>query len=174
MVDSGLGRHDVQLGNHGFEARPFAEPDDRDVREPRADLPPVHAAAFEADVKILGEGGRRPVRVVEHEHADTARLAVPAREEQGGSSGHGGEMELAGDCVDLGGRPGAEEGERDVELLGPDDPDPIDVREPLLLPGGEAGESVGGKPEGAEQAEPFIAWVPPLGEHAEPFITLRG
>ncbi len=156
MVDSGLGRHDVQLGNHGLEARPFAEPDDRDVRKPRADLPPVHAAAFEANVKILGEGGRRPVRVVEHEHADTARLAVPAQAKLRRSSGQGSTTELADDPLELGGRPGAEEGERDVELLGANDPDPIDASELLLLPGGEAGERIAGKPEGAKKSERFI------------------
>jgi len=88
MLNSGPGRHEsAELRQRRPQARRAPEAEHRDVREPRAGLAPVHLEALEALVEVDRQPAGTALLVLEHEHADTARLAVAERPQHGRSSG---------------------------------------------------------------------------------------
>jgi hypothetical protein len=156
MVDSGTGRTDgAETGQRRSEPRPLSEPDDREVRQPRTPLGFVHAEPMEPPVEVTRQLSRRTVLVVEHEHPDGARFSVAAFAKDDRSRPGCGRFELGLDLLDLAGRPRAEEGERDVEVVAPDGP--IRTGRQARLPGDEAVEHVFGQGESAEEPDRVIA-----------------
>jgi hypothetical protein len=150
MVDRRVGRTEGPEVGHGrSEPRRAPEPQNGDVREPRAPLTLVDPQGLQAVEQPPREAAALPRRVVEDEHADAARLAVPARREHDLPSVSRGRLEGDRDRRQLGGRPATEEGERDVEMLAGNDPP---VAEMLALPGANPVEDVVGQTEAAEEA----------------------
>jgi hypothetical protein len=156
MVDGNSGRTDrPDLWRLGIEARPRTEADDREVRQPRALLRLVHAEPFEAPVEIGCEPPGRPALVVEEEHADASRLAVPADLEGDAVCGGGGLLQRGADRVDLTCRAVAEEGKGEVQVLARDGTE-LSARQ-AVLPPDEAVEDCVGQLERAEQTDAGIA-----------------
>lgn len=71
---SSVGRNECShRRQHGCQARPLAEAQDRDVRKPRSSLAPVATERFQSPGEIVGELPRCAV-FGQHEHADAAGL----------------------------------------------------------------------------------------------------
>src|SRR6266496_2420038 len=115
---SRVGRSDeAEIGRIGPEARTLAEAQDRDVRQPRPALGTIDAERLETSVQVVGERRSTPFLVVEHDHADAARLAVAQRREADLAGARGGLPEGGDDLRKPSGVDVPEEGERDVEVL---------------------------------------------------------
>jgi hypothetical protein len=156
MVESGIGRIERrQRGRVEPEAWLLAEPQHGDVREPGPTLARVRPEALEPPLQVLGEGGGTPVLVAEHEHADAPRLAVALGGEARPLGRVGGFAQGRCECRELAARPAAEEGERDVQVLGWDDPPRAGERP--LLPRGERVAGVRGKANAEEEPKALIA-----------------
>jgi hypothetical protein len=156
MVDSCTGRTDrAEAGQRRTEPWPLPEPDDREVRQPRTPLGLVHAEPLEPVVEVTRQLSSGTVLVIEDEHPDAARLSIAAFAEGDRSRPGCGRFELGPDRLDLMGRPRAEEGERDVEVVAPDGP--IRTGRQARLPGDEAVEHVFGQGESAEEPDRVIA-----------------
>jgi hypothetical protein len=93
-----------------------------------------------------------PAAVVEHEHADASGLAIAAHLELRTLGPTGRFAQGAGHGLEVAPRPGAEEGQRDVEVSRWDGT-PAKLAE---LPGGEGLDHPVGQPQGAEEAKPCI------------------
>jgi hypothetical protein len=163
MIESGLGRTDhAEVGRLGPKARRTPEAQDRDVRKPGAPLPFVHAQALEPRGEPIGEAAGAAVLVVQDDHADAAGLAVASRGEDRPLRLARGGAELADDSRNVARRAAAEEGEREVEVLGGDDSGVTDAGERLPLPGGEALDGVVGERESEEETKALT------GAHVRP------
>src|SRR5262249_49942657 len=92
--------------------------------------------------------------VVEGEHANASRLAVPPKPKPQSVRLPRGVPERFGDRLSIAERPRTEERKREVQVLGRHDPS---RRQLARLPACDAVEIVAGEPEPAEEAEPFIA-----------------
>ena len=113
-------------------------------------LAPVDAERLEPRLEVAGERRRAASLVLEDEHPDAPRLAVPHGHEPrrlGDAAGRG--AERLDDPGQFACRPVAEERERDVEMLARDDTDV--GGEVLPLPGGERVERRVGQPQRAEE-----------------------
>jgi hypothetical protein len=91
------------------------------MREPAARLPPVDAEGLEAAEEILRQRGRPPLEVVQDEHPDAPRLAETLHAEDGPPDPACGLAQGPHDGLEFLGRPGAEEGQGDVQVLARDD-----------------------------------------------------
>jgi hypothetical protein len=156
MVESGVGRYERRQRRRAeSEARLLAEAQHGDVREPGPALARVRAEALEPPLQVLGEGGGAAVLVAEHEHADAPRLAVALCGEARPRGRAGGVAQGCREGGELGARPAAEERERDVQVLGRDDPPRAGERP--LLPCGEGVGRVRGKANAEEEPKALIA-----------------
>src|SRR5438105_2693968 len=160
MVESGVGRTErSEVGERRGEPRALPEPDDGEVREPRPPVALVHAQPLEPLVEVARERGGAAVLVVEHEHADAPRLAVPHDGEASGLGGRGGFAQRTRDRRSLLARPATEERQRDVEVRADDaaDADPSPLRKRASAPRDEPVQDVVRKTKGAEEPERRIA-----------------
>src|SRR5438093_12343783 len=115
MIESETGRTDrAEIGDGRIEARGATEAQDGDVREPRTLLAPVHPEPLEALVHPLRDPRRRQLAVVEDDHADAPRLAVPPSRELDRTHARGGVAELGDNRRNVLRRPGPEKGNGDV------------------------------------------------------------
>ena len=124
------------------------------MRKPGALLALVYTEFLEPLEQALRELPAFPRPVLEDDHADAPRLAVA----QGGEDNLTGRSsrlsKSSGDGIELRGRPGAEEGERDVEMLARDF---APTAELLGLPPLEAIDNGVREPEGAEETQAVMA-----------------
>jgi hypothetical protein len=139
-----------------MEVRRLPEPKHRDVREPAALLPFVHAERREPFVQVDCERSRPAFRVVENEHAHTSGLAVAADGELGRSRSCGRVAQALRDCTELGHWPLTEEGERDVKVAARHDPDPFKLGLRHLPPLEEI-EGIAREAEGTKEPDPLIS-----------------
>jgi hypothetical protein len=150
MVDRRIGRTERrERRQRRVEFRRLPEAQNGDVREPTPLLALVDAELLQSPEEASSEAPGFLRGVVEHEHPDASRLAVPAR----------GEHDLGGlarrfpqgsrDRRQLAGRTPAKEREREMEMLARDDPA---VAEVLVLPRLDRIEDLVREPEGAEEA----------------------
>jgi hypothetical protein len=84
------------------------------VREPRPSLALVRAKALEPCLNIVRESCGMPTGIVEDEHPDAARLAIPQRREPNLPSARRGVPQGPDDRVELVRRPMSEKRERDM------------------------------------------------------------
>src|SRR5213592_434818 len=165
MVDSGTGRTDrAEPGQRWSESRPLAEPDDREMRQPRTTLRLVDPEPAEALVEVTCQLPGGAVLVVEDDHPDAARLAIAALAEHDRPRSGCGCFELGPDRLDLARRPRAEEGQGDVEVGARDGS--MGAGRKAGLPGDEAVEHVVGQGESAEEPDRVIALDATSGTHA--------
>src|SRR6266511_1870688 len=123
MIESGFGRTDhPEVGKRRVKTRRPAEAQDGEVRQPWTVLALVHAELFQPPVEVAGELRRALLLVVEDEHADASRLAVPAQGQAGWPRSGGSVPQRSRDRLDLGDGPVPEERQRDVNVPGRDDP----------------------------------------------------
>ena len=156
MVDSGTGRTDrAEAGQRRTEPWPLPEPDDREVRQPRTPLRLVHAEPVEPVVEVTRQFSSGTVLVVEDDHPDAARLSIAAFAEDDRSRLGCGRFELGPDRLDVVGRPRAEEGERDVEVVAPDGS--MRTGRKARLPLDKTVEHVLGQGESAEEPDRVTA-----------------
>src|SRR5207244_745956 len=94
----------------------------------------VDAERLQPRVEIGRQRGGAAVLVVEGEHPDAAGLAVAAQGKTRRLASLGGLAQDAGDRLQLRGRPVAEKGHGEVQVLPRYDPDTVDTREGLVLP----------------------------------------
>lgn len=87
------------------------------MRQPGPLLGGVHAQALQPAVQVLGQGGGVPAGVAEDEHADALPLPVPGHLEGDRSCRCGGLMQFVDDARDGVAGCGAEEGEREMDVL---------------------------------------------------------
>ena len=118
------------------------------MREPRPSLALVDPEALQPVEQILREPGRRTGQILQDEHPDTPGFAVLLRQKADRLGGCGGFAQRVGDPGKLAGRPVAQEGEREVQVLTRDDPA---VTQVALLPPGQRVERSRGKPQRAEE-----------------------
>jgi hypothetical protein len=165
MVDSGTGRSDrPEVGQRRCEARTLAEPDDREVRQPRTPLGLVDAEPMEPALEVTRELPCGIVLVVEDEHPDAPRLPIAALAEQDRARSGCCCLELGPDPIDLAGRARSEKGKRDVQVVASDRS--IRAGRKSRLPGDEAIEAVLGQREGAKEPHRVIAPDATSGSHA--------
>src|SRR5215211_446139 len=154
MVDSGVGRTErAEIGHRRPEARALAKAQNREMRKPRTLFAPIDADRFEPLLQLLRDPVRAAVLVGEDEHADAARLAVANGFEYGSWRTPRGCPHGIGDGRQLGAGPGAEERERDVEVLARDDA-PTEL---LALPLNDSVQDGGGQGKAAEESKAIIA-----------------
>ena len=166
MVDSSLGWTDLlQVGQRRGEPGRAAEPNDRDMGQPRATLAPVHAEGLEAAVYVVGERDGVSALVGERDHADASGLSVAGHGEDWRSGRRGRGPQLGDDGLEVVGGPGAEEGERDVEVVGHNGADVVDVGERVVLPRDQAVNGVAREHESEEEARSFTATDASSGRH---------
>ena len=152
---SRVGRSDAaEIGWIGPQAWALAEAQHRDMREPRPSLFAVQPRGLQVRLQIGRERCRTAALVGEDEHGDAAGLAVASGRKDDLPGPRGG---LAERVADLG-KPrqvdAAEEGQRDVQVLTPDEA--AAARE-LFLPRDKLVEHAGGQPQGAEEPDPSTA-----------------
>jgi hypothetical protein len=128
------------------------------VREPRPPLASVHAELLEPLSEVAGQSRRAPLLVVEDDHADAPGLPVASGAEQGPAGPAGAAAELLEDPGNVAPGPRAEEDERDVEVLGRDDPDVAGRPELAPLPRDEPLPGLGGERKSDEETKPRIAF----------------
>ena len=116
--------------------------------EPGPSFGLVDAETVEALVQVAGQSGGLPALVVQGEHPDAAGLAVARHLEDDGPRGCGGRAEHAEDVGNAVGRCGAEDGEREMEVLARHDAPGGDV---LVLPAHDVVHDVVGKAQRAEE-----------------------
>jgi hypothetical protein len=92
------------------------------MRQPRTSLTAVDTEKLQTLLHVAGQKRRRPSVVLEDEHADAPRLAIPSGRESDLSRGPRGIAQRLDDRVELTRRPVAEERERDVQVLASDEP----------------------------------------------------
>jgi hypothetical protein len=125
------------------------------VREPGPRLALVYAEPLQALEEVVRERRPTPLEIVADEHADAPRLAVVLHREDGPPSAPSSLPQRPHDGLEVRGRPGAEKGHRDVQVLGRDDP--AAAPELARLPGNEALDRVVGQAERAEEPKAFTA-----------------
>ena len=169
MVNSRLGRSEAP-GVRGLQLESQALPETRDgdVWQPRTPLALVQPEAVEAVVEVLRERSRGAVNVTEQEHSDRPRLPVaPSGKAQLDAPGRTHCAPLrSGERPDLRSREAAEEGERDMELLAPDDAEPGDLQL-ALLPCDDPVEHGVRQAEGTEHTNPLIPHEGTRRDHTE-------
>src|SRR5205823_12816961 len=117
-----------------------------------AALPLVDAEPLQALVEIDRQTRCPAALVLANEHADAPRLAIALDLERRGRGGAGGHSKLGGNRLELPHGPVAQEGERDVELLGAEHVDPVGTPERVGLPARERLDRSAGSEQGAEPA----------------------
>src|SRR5215207_3172228 len=122
--------------------------------EPRTTLAPVDADRLEPLVELPRDPGCAVVPVLENEHADAPRLAVPEGSERRSGRALGARSQGVDDRRQIGARSRAQERERDVEILSRDNP-PGEV---LSLPPDDPLDGAGGEGEAAEESKAIIAF----------------
>lgn len=122
------------------------------MRHPGPPLPLVDTESFQPPEQVVCEGRGAPVAVVADEHSDAPGLAVVAHLELRALGAAGRLTQDAGDRLELAPRPGAEEGQRDVEVARGDS-SPAELAQ---LPGGEGLDDVFGQAQSTEEAKPCI------------------
>src|SRR5215216_4453966 len=154
MVDSGVGRSEgAEIGHRRPEARALAKAQNREMWKPRTLFAPTDADRLEPLLQLLSNPARAAVLLGEDEHADAARLAVANGFECGSWSTLGGRPQGVDDGRQLLAGPGAEERERDVEVLARDDA-PAEV---LGLPLDDPVDDGGGQGKAAEESKAIMA-----------------
>jgi hypothetical protein len=139
MIESDLGQTDrPELGKRRRQAGALAEAHDGEMRKPRTPLTPIHAEPFEPLPDPVGEKRRAPALVGEDEHADAPRLAVTGRREHGRLDRGARLTDGTEDALDVASRSAAEEGDRDVKVLGRDEANAGDGADLGLAPANEA------------------------------------
>src|SRR5450830_60985 len=157
MVDSRLGRTDrSELWKLGLQAGRRAKAKDGDVRKPGTALAFVGADLLEPTLNRFGHPHCLSGRVLEDEHADASSLAVAEQLERHRPGTGCGAAKDFFDWLDLFARPGAEKGDRGMEVLRRDEARPA-FGELRPLPRGEPLTVVGRKCVSDEEAYPFIA-----------------
>jgi len=138
-----------------MQARPRPEAHHGEVRQPRTRLPPVDTESLEPLLHLAGERGGVAGDISEDQHRDAPRLSIPIELELDIAARPNRLLQRSDDLCELGLRPGAEEGKRDVEVLSRDDsPSPPEL---TLLPWSHAVEYVLGKLQGEEESQPLIS-----------------
>jgi len=132
----------------------IAEAENGDVRQPWTLFAPVDAGRLERLVQTSGERRRLPAVVVEREHADAPRLAIPTRAKANDRGRESGRAQSRDHGIQVADRSMAEERKGDVEVLRRDDPPPAELGE---LPRHEALDDRGREPQAAEESQTFIA-----------------
>ena len=118
------------------------------VRQPEPPFPLVDAQGLQTPEQIVREGRGTAVPVVADEHPNAPGLPVPAHLELRTLGPGGGVPHRTGHGLEVASGPGAEEGQRDVEVSGRHDP-PVELAH---LPGDEALDDVVGQTKRAEEA----------------------
>jgi hypothetical protein len=98
------------------------------VRQPGPPLAAVDAEALQPFLNVLGEHPRPTTLIVEDEHPDASRLAIATRGEADRSGRCRSVAQDADDRLDLATGPMAEERERDVQVLSPNDANACELR----------------------------------------------
>src|SRR5215210_411470 len=154
MVDSGVGRTEGAESRHRRpEAGALAKAQNRDMWKPRALFAPIDADRLEPLVQLPRDPGCAVVLVLEDEHPDASRLAVPEGSERRSRRALGARLQCVDDRGQISVRSRAEERERDVEIPSRDDP-PGEV---LSLPPEDPVERAGGQGEAAEESKAIMA-----------------
>ena len=152
MVDSGVGRTELtQFRWLEAQLRRRPKSNHGEMRQPLPTLPLVDTGALEPLVEPRREPRRAIAGVVEGDHSDASRLAVTPGGECRKLCSGAGLRERSRDDWGVGGRPGSEEGKRDVKLLAPRGPKPFAIWKGLVLPRKEPLDDVVGQLQGAEQ-----------------------
>jgi hypothetical protein len=119
------------------------------VRKPAARLPPVDPERLEAAEQLVRQRSGPLLEIVEDEHPDTPRLSVALHAGHGPPGPACGLAQSPHDGLEVLGRPGAEEGQGDVQVLARDDPPT--ARELPSLPGDELLDRLVGQAERTEE-----------------------
>jgi hypothetical protein len=119
------------------------------VRKPAARLPPEDPERLEAAEQLLRQRRGSLLEVVEDEHPDAPCLSVALHAEDWPPRPACGLAQRPHDGIEVLGRPGAEEGQGDVQVLERDDPPA--AREVPGLPGDELLERLVGQAERTEE-----------------------
>ena len=118
--------------------------------QPGPPFPFVDAQGLQTPEQVVREGLGPSVPVVANEHPDAPGLPVGAHLELGTLGPGGGVTHRAGHGLEVASGPGAEEGQRDVEVSGRHEP-PVEFAQ---LPGGDGLDDVVGQTQRAEEAKP--------------------
>jgi len=154
MVDSGVGRTDgAEVGHRRAQAGALAKAQDREMWKPWTLFAPIDADRLEPLLQFPRDSGCAVVLVLEDEHADASRLAVPEGSERRSRRTLGARSQRVDDGGQISPRSRAEERERDVEIPSRDDP-PGEV---LSLPTDDPIECAGGQREAAEESKAIMA-----------------
>src|SRR4051812_19890095 len=145
------------LGWGGVHPRPRGKGDPRPGGQPPPPLGLVDAKPLQPPLQVTREGLRVTALVVEREHGDAARLAVPPNGQEGRMRSRCRLPQLAEDPRDLVDGAMAEERQRDVQVAGRHDPDIPHVAEGTALPLDELVDRVRREPERAEEAYAFTS-----------------
>jgi hypothetical protein len=114
----------------------------------------------------LRDSSRATLLVVEDEHADGAGLSIPGRREHGWRDSSSGVAQDVCDWADLVSRPGAEERDRDVEVLERNRADAV-LGQLVALPVGDRPGRGLGQTEAEKEAKALISLDATRRGHAE-------
>ena len=155
MVDRRIGRTESpEIGHRRLESRRRAEAQDRDMWKPRSLLPLVHAELLQPLGEARCQAPALACLVLQDDHADAPSLAVALWGEDDFAGRSSRIPKSAGDSLELRGGPGAEEGERDVEMLARDDSPAAKV---FGLPTAEGVQHGIREPKGTEETQAVTA-----------------
>ena len=155
MVDRRVGRTESpEIGHGRLEPRRRAEAQDRDMRKPRSLLPLVHVELLQPLGEPRCQAPALARFVLQHQHADAPSLPVALRGEDDLAGLSSRIPESAGDRFELRGGPGAEEGERDMEMLARDD---SPAAKAFGLPTAEGVQDSIREPKGTEETQAATA-----------------
>ncbi len=118
------------------------------MRKPGPGLPPVDAEPLQTREEVVRERRTVPLVVVADEHPDAPRLAVAPHGEDGLPSAVCGLAQGPHDGLEVVGRPRAEEGQGEVQVLGRNDPRAAELPR---LPGEEGLDRLLGEAERTEE-----------------------
>lgn len=124
------------------------------MRKPRPPLSLEHTELLQLVGKARCQAAGFARLVLQDDHADAPSLPVALGGEDDLTGSSSRIPESAGDRPELLGRPGAEEGERDVEMLARDDPA---VAKEFGLPAPEGVEDVVREPKRTEETQAVTA-----------------
>ena len=141
------------------------------MRQPHAPLALVDAEPLEPALDIVRESCSVPPGIVEDDHPDAARLAIPHGREPNVRRAASRSPQRTDDRIELRRRAMPEERERDVQVVARENANLVQFS---TLPALELLESVVGQAQGEKEPQPFIAaharggrWTAPSRLRAE-------
>src|SRR5262249_37557685 len=156
--NSRIGRHEwFQVRQLRPQPWTLAEAQDGHVRQPLPAFRLVAAQRLQPPVQIACERLRTTLFVVEREHAHAPGLAVAPPGEQRPLGQRRRSAQGLPDPGRLLGRTVPEEGQRDVQVVGREDPDARHALERFALPAREGVDGFRREPKSAEETYPLTA-----------------